>query len=139
MRKKFVNVCDYVLTPEMKAPGGGEYITQPDQSMSIKEILQRTIAGFPPAVQKEGVFDSDPDLDGADLEKVAQMELEDRDQFARENFERIQANQAKVKEAEQADKAIRDAEAQEEREMKEEFRRARNSKKKGGDDIPPVI
>lgn len=40
--------------------------TIPDQSLTIKEILQRFKAGTLPPIQKETYFEDDPDIDNPD-------------------------------------------------------------------------
>lgn len=127
MSRKLVNVRDYVLTPEMMSPGGGEIITVPDQTMSIKTILERSVQGLASPVGMEGSYYENADFDSPDMEKVAQMELEDRDQFSRDNLRRMSELNKKLKADQEAQRLQKVKDAEEERLMKEEFRKKRAS------------
>lgn len=64
------------------APQGGEKydgkkLTVPDQSMSLKEILHRFVRNETVAVGREGVYVESED----DLEKVAHLDLVEKDEF----------------------------------------------------------
>lgn len=83
------------------APKGGEKysgkkLTVPDQSMDLKEILRRFVRNEPVAVGREGVYVESED----DLEKVAHLDLVEKDEFIAQQKEKQRRYDRQEKEKE---------------------------------------
>lgn len=86
---------------EGKSFKGVELLTQPDQSMSLQEIIERFTRGEPQAIGKKVEFDGDPDMENplnVDLEKLLKKDRVDRDEY----FEQVNtfAREARKQQAE---------------------------------------
>lgn len=103
------NNLNYELLPEHMNPGGGELITVPDESISIRDLLTKSIVN---GAMKEGVFMDEEDFDAEDLSKIDGADLYDRTQAAirmRLKAEQIEA-ELKAQEKAAADKKAQDKE-----------------------------
>lgn len=87
----------------------------PDQSMSLREILERFTRGEAVPIGKEGTFDDHADSDDSiDLEKIAKADLVDREEYHAKLQETKNAyeKQEKAKSAKAAKLAKEKAEAE---------------------------
>lgn len=74
--------------------------TVPDQSLSIKEIVERYVRGLPvDVVQRQGVYADNEDVD---LEKLSRMDFADKAAYAEDMRREAAQKQSELDEAEAA-------------------------------------
>lgn len=81
---------------------GGKKITVPDQSMSLKEILQRFVRGEPVPVGRDVQYHESED----DLEKIAHEDLVDQAEF---HEKQVETQKTYVREQKAREQKERDA------------------------------
>lgn len=88
---------------------GVKKIVQPNQSMSLEEILERFTRGEALPIGQQSAYDETDDI-GVDLEKIAKADLVDKEEFhdSLELTKRKYAQQEKNKKAEAEKKAKAD-------------------------------
>lgn len=92
--------------PTAGIAGGRKKLTVPNQALSLEEILRRFTRGESLEIGKDGTFDDEGD---DDLEKVAHMDLVDREEYVNKlkqtekDYEKQEKGKAK-KERERLDK-----------------------------------
>lgn len=65
-KTKFQNQYNYVPGQRNEKPVG-ESLTVPDQSYSIKDILEKYTRGIAPMVSKEPLYEENPDINSPDI------------------------------------------------------------------------
>jgi len=86
---------------EGKSFEGQKDLVVPDQSLTLREILERFTRGEPVAVGQDAVFDDDSD---EDLEKLSHMDLVDKAEYV-EKLKQVQkAHERQEKERERKEK-----------------------------------
>lgn len=75
--------------------------TVPDDSMSMKEIMQRFTTGrpIPETLEREGVYDGNASFDSPDLEQLARMDDNERDEYIKDLRASIAARKADIQAA----------------------------------------
>lgn len=107
---------------------GGPSKTQPDESLTIRQILDRYTKGLPTgASSREAQYDSGASFDSPDLEKVATMDLVDREDLKASVLQKRSELQKKVDEDEKARRAKKSEEESLIDEMKKDFKEKRKS------------
>lgn len=108
----------YVTGPHKGSPGDRPKQVVPDQSLSLREILQRFVRHEPLDVAHAGVYGSQGDIDpesdspfNIDQEKAKHWDLTEKDEF-REMVMEEREKVEKVKKAGEAKKAAQKAEAE---------------------------
>lgn len=132
--KKVVRIrstLDFQLRPSDKEVGGGVSMTVPDESLSVRNIIDRFTRGQGSGVAvREGYYDPSPDLDSPDIDKLDHMDLIDRDEFAEVNRatkERLEKEIADDKKRKAEEKKKRD---EEDEQMRAKFRSEKEPKSK---------
>lgn len=82
LRKKLIAQHEFVLLPSHMEHPVGVSCTVPDESYSIKDLLEKFSRGMDPGVSKQGIYDSGANFDSPDLEKLKSEDLFDREEFA---------------------------------------------------------
>lgn len=89
------NKREWVLSQSHLEHPKGVSMTVPDESLTIKEILERFRRGQPLSIHTRDVlYDPESNFDSQDLEEVSRMDITDRSQLAQEL--RIRNEQAKA-------------------------------------------
>lgn len=95
------NFNQRVARPRADVPAR-KYRTQPDQSLSIDEIMKRFVRGIPVDIQqREGVY---VDQSEHDLEKMSRMDFGEKAAMAAELSEQTEAKKAAFEERQRARK-----------------------------------
>lgn len=91
MARKNIAQDEFRLLPEHKEKTTGPSLTVPDETLSIKEIVEKHVRGQRIADQlmRTPIYDSGADFDSDDLEKVKQMDLVEQDEIYERNAEKI--------------------------------------------------
>jgi len=106
MARKNISQDEFKLLPEHKEHPCGVSLTVPDETLSIKQIVDKHVRGQEIADQlmRQPLYDSgiygddrDSDFDSEDLEKVVQMDLAEKDELKASNKQKIADMQAKQK------------------------------------------
>lgn len=100
-------------------------VTVPGESYTVQQLFQRMQNGLMPDIAKNGSFDSHASLDSDDIEKIAHLDLYERQQFQTELASQMLEKETRVKEL-QAEQA---RQKEEERQNWLDFIRERKSKK----------
>lgn len=86
--------------------------TKPDDSMTVREIYDRAIAGIEYTRAKQPMYDPNPSHDDFDLEKVPGMDIHDRGEIREINRERLREKAKAVNELNDKAKLKADKNAQ---------------------------
>lgn len=91
MARRNIAQDEFRLLPEHKEKTTGPSLTVPDETLSIKEIVEKHVRGQRIADQlmRTPIYDSGADFDSDDLEKVKQMDLVDQDEIYERNAIKI--------------------------------------------------
>lgn len=73
----------------------GKSMAVPDDSYTIKEILERHANGMIPAIGKDGMYDEDPDHDDIDLGELNRSDLAEKHEI----LEQTRSTHFKISEA----------------------------------------
>lgn len=83
--KKVVNKLEWVLSQSHLEHPKGVSMTVPDESLTVKEILERFRRGQPLSIHtRDTLYDPDSNFDSQDLEEVSRMDITDRSELAQE-------------------------------------------------------
>lgn len=104
----FVSKVTFSEAKNHESKSGLPSMTVPNDALTVKEIVIKYAQGLlPPDLTKQTVFDPNPSFDSVDLEKMATMDIYDRELFsidlqrqitdAKNRLEIFNANQAKLK------------------------------------------
>lgn len=97
MKKTFTNHYNYKPGRGNEVPQGVS-LTVPDQSYSIRDILEKYTRGIAPLVAKEPIYDDDPDINNPDpLENP--LDITDVQEALNNTNERIALNKSKLAKA----------------------------------------
>lgn len=80
----FRNISNYVPLAKEQERGGGVIMTVPDDSLSMRDILDKFSKGMDPSVSRDVTYDGDANFDSPDLEKLRDSDLVDREEYASE-------------------------------------------------------
>lgn len=120
---KIVSPNGYALTESRQEKCGGVSMTVPDDSYSIRELLEKYSRGMMPPVGKQGQFDPGADLDSDDLEKLPHQDLfeiqERREALGADMIDK----ERQLKEKAKADADKQKARAQEWDEIRQELKK----------------
>lgn len=93
---KFRTPYNYDHTLEKYESDFGPSITVPDQSLTVREILDRFVSGIAPPIFQDGSYDDDADFDDDDIRSfVDRTELEEQLTYRKENVSREPSFKAK--------------------------------------------
>lgn len=102
-------------------------MTQPDESYTVKELMQRYLTGTPtPAVVNQPQWDPNVTFDSLDLEEVSRMDLSDRTELSHMLREKNRLVVEEFKRKRSAAKA--EAESKKEAENRKEDARSRTTR-----------
>lgn len=80
-----------------KEKGGGKSMTVPNDSYSIKELLDRSIQGIDMGRGRDAIYGlGDADFDDHDLEKLAKMDHNERSEVLERNAEQLKVARAQL-------------------------------------------
>lgn len=104
-------VCYKYEVPPIKIKNARKSMTIPDQSMSIREIVERFVRGIPvDVIQRQGVY---MDQDEHDFEKLNRMDFAEKKAYADAMQARAEAIQSDLEESERAKRESERRRAQE--------------------------
>jgi len=112
-RKKLINPLDFVLLPEHMEHPDPISVTVPDESYTIRQLLDKFSRGIDPGVSRTPQFDPNPTHDSTDLQQLVNADLFEREEYAQSlsktNAELTQKLNAKAAADKAAAKAKADA------------------------------
>lgn len=101
------NKREWVLSQSHLEHPKGVSMTVPDESLTIKEILERFRRGQPLSIHtRETLYDPDATFDSQDLEEVGRMDITDRSELSQELRIRNSQLKADLEAAEAAKVAV---------------------------------
>lgn len=107
---KIRNASNFKLTPADVESGGGLSMTVPDESMSVRTILEKFSRGMDPGLSKDPVY-GDENFDSPDMEKLRDSDLVDKEEFAQHLATTNAATEKSLNETIAKQKAAQDAAA----------------------------
>lgn len=107
MKGKIRNSANFQLIEADRETVGGVSVTVPDESLTVRDIVDRFTKGHSLGVGqvKEPIYNPDADFDSEDLEKVKSMDLFDLQQYREAVADRAYAIEAELKKREASDAA----------------------------------
>lgn len=137
-KKQLRNALKFELQSSDKEPGGGLSITVPDESLSVRQLIERFTRGQSSGVGvREGYFDEGSDFDSPDMQKLDHMDLIDRDEFAAANAATKERLEKEIADDKKRKKEEADRLAEEDREIREKFRKEKKSGQEPTSDEKP--
>lgn len=105
--QKSINKLRWSFKPIHQETPFGVSLTQPDDSMTIKEIFERFTTGAPmdDSLERKGLYDENASFDSHDLDALARMDVNERQEFLDILREDINSRKADLKAARAAVKA----------------------------------
>lgn len=90
-RAKLITQHEFVLLSQHIEAGGGESMTVPDESMSIREIMRKHVTGMRvmETLHRTGHYEDEVDFDSHDFEKVTKMDLSERQALSEQTLNQI--------------------------------------------------
>jgi len=130
---------DFVLKEHHKEQIKGLSLTQPDETLTIKEIVQKHVRGqaIADTLMRTPAYDSGADFDSDDLEKLRDEDIFDREEKLNAIKQKIEENKEKQKSffSEKKKKAASEAELREaDRAAQEAEESSRSKRYKSSDD-----
>lgn len=131
-RKKLVNPVNFVLLPEHCEHPDPVSVTVPDESYSIRDLLEKFSRGVDPGVMRSPSYDSDASHESVDLEKLRDSDLVDREEYSSHLSTVIKSQSHELKAIDSAAKQSALDKAKEYDDLVAESKRKRDKKAKGG-------
>lgn len=132
--RKLIRKASYVQSTHTMEHNDAPSLTVPNETLTLREILDKHTRGLVPPIERSGSFDPAADFDSDDLEKLRTADLSEVQDFMQSNLDQA-LEKKKAVDAELARrKAEKDAEDAELREAREDVKRRKsNAAKKTAD------
>lgn len=108
------NSSNYELKDEFCETPTGVSLTVPDDSYTIRELLDRATKGINPMIERSGEYGEDPVFDDPDFEKILDLDYADLDAMRRDFHERRAKAEADLKDVNDKYNALEREKAQRE-------------------------